>query len=525
MQISQNGIRIYYIKWSTPDLVLHFGERIMGKKVENCALISVLIGAVLLTAYMLFHNLGANYLISTDEAYHATNAYEMYKQSNWVINTYKYAADYFNSKPPLCLDLMVASFKVLGASGFAARFPSALGGLLTILLIILFLIKRDNLYSAAIAPVVFAACTPFFTFHMYRAAEMDSFFNFFFVIAMLSLYEMEENAKYMYMYGLALGLAFMCKGPHAALIFIIGLLYIPKIKKAFMSPVRVVLSALLAAIIPVAWMIKRSMFDGVQFINTLMFGETVDRVSGSGNKFWEPVIDFVTSNVSEIFIVALVTIVAAVLIARHFTGREYITVIRDFVWENYLFIIWTAVPVLFFATMRSYLDWYTYTSQLALCILVARMCGFIAVRAKGKKILLAATSIGLVVLASFFFIIPCIKNDINLAGTGGHPVDEFTEDMKTFEAQYGKEYSGRNVYLISDFRDYSEQGHWEPEYVAPAEMYCDFLPVDGTVDNFLSDTGSIIIVDKDLWDDYAGVLSGHVILQDNSYLIFSTDTY
>ena len=497
----------------------------MKKEIEMGSLISILIGAILLTSYMLFHNLGAGYLISTDEAYHATNAYEMYKQSNWVINTYKYAADYFNSKPPLCLDLMVASFKVFGEGAFAARFPSALGGLLTLAAIILYLIKRDNLYSAVIFPFVFAACTPFFTFHMYRAAEMDSFFNLFFVIAMFSLYETEKNAEYMYLYGISLGLAFMCKGPHAALIFIIGLLYIPKIKDAFKSPVRVIVSALLAALLPVAWMVKRSMFDGMEFINTLMFGETVDRVSESDNSFLEPVTDFVTSNVMVVFLVAAVSIVIAVLVIKHHTGKKYTSVIRDFFSENYLFIIWTVIPVLFFAAMGSYLKWYIYTSLLALCILAARMCGFIAARCTGRKIIIPGVLLGIVIAAALFFIIPCIRNDINLAGTGGHPVDQFVADMQDFAAQYGKEYSGRNVYLISEFRDYSKQGHWEPEYVAPAEMYCDFLPVDGTVENFLHDEGSLIIVDKDLWDQYSADLAGHVILSDNSYLIFSSDMY
>ncbi|SDB26759.1 hypothetical protein [Butyrivibrio sp. INlla16] len=94
----------------------------MGKKVETGLLLTVLSGATLLIVYMLFHNLGAGYLISTDEAYHATNAYEMYKQSNWIVNTYKYAADYFNSKPPLCLDMMAICYKLLGVCNFRRAF-------------------------------------------------------------------------------------------------------------------------------------------------------------------------------------------------------------------------------------------------------------------------------------------------------------------------------------------------------------------------------------------------------------------
>ncbi|WP_026498166.1 ArnT family glycosyltransferase [Butyrivibrio sp. WCD2001] len=497
----------------------------MGKKVEMGLLLTVLSGATLLIVYMLFHNLGAGYLISTDEAYHATNAYEMYKQSNWIVNTYKYAADYFNSKPPLCLDMMAICYKLLGVCNFAARFPSAVGGLLTLLVVILFLIRRDNLYSAVLFPFIFAACTPFFTFHMYRAAEMDSFFNLFFVIAMISLYEIMYNPRFMYLYGISLGLAFMCKGPHAALIFMIGLLYIPRIREAFKKPSRVVISAFLAALLPVAWMVKRSMFDGMQFIDTLMFGETVDRVSTSDENFSKPIIDFIGSNVMQLFIITIIVATVAMAVIKLRSGNRSITVVTNFIKENYLLLVWTVLPVMFFAILKSYLDWYIYTSLLALCILVARLGGIVIEHLVRKNPTVAVITTGLIVAASFFFIVPCIKNDINLAGTGGHPVDEFTQDMLDFASQYGDEYAGRNVYLLSDFRQYSKQGHWECEYVAPAEMYCDFVAVDGTLDNFLSDDGSLIIVDKDLWDKYSSDLTGHVILQDNSYLIFSTDMY
>ena len=176
----------------------------------------LMITFVIVDTYMLFHNLGKGYLIQTGEAYHATNAYEMLKQGNWIVNTYCYAT--------------------------------------------------------AVFPMLFGACTDLFTFHMYRAAEMDSLFNLFFALAMISLYEMSQVPDFMYIYGLALGLAFMCKGSHAALIFFIGLLYIPKIKKAFLSVKRVFLSALMAAIIPCAWMVKRYMFDQSRLFDALFMG-------------------------------------------------------------------------------------------------------------------------------------------------------------------------------------------------------------------------------------------------------------
>ncbi len=117
------------------------------KAIRICENILLIIFGIIL-CYMLFHNLDKGYLIQTDEAYHATNAYEMYKQGNWIVNTYRYAADYFNSKPPLCLDLMQLSYRIFGIIAFAARFPSALAGLFTCAIIVIFsLQKRYSLCS------------------------------------------------------------------------------------------------------------------------------------------------------------------------------------------------------------------------------------------------------------------------------------------------------------------------------------------------------------------------------------------
>lgn len=476
--------------------------------------------------YMLFYNLGEGYLVQTDEAYHATNAYEMYKQGNWVINTYRYATDYFNSKPPLCLDLMVMAYKVFGVSGFAARFPSALGGLIICVITSAFLLYDKRPLAAALFPLLLGTCSKLFSFHMFRAAEMDSLYNMFFTLAMLTLFLMIEHPDFMYAYGLCLGLAFMCKGPHAAIIFIIGLLSIPVTRAAFRSVKRVILSAVLAAIIPCLWMVKRFMFDGFELLNALFFGEVVERVADADTSFSVPILDFVTSNIFILFVILLAVVFAISMIAVKKnvkeTGRDF----TEFFRTNYIFILWAFVPVAFFSATKSSLSWYTYTSQIAVCILAARLVDYCVDRiSTGGAVLKCAVPV-LTVVLSVIFIIPTIRDYINVAGNGGHPVDQLTFELKEMRDEYGDSLSGKNAYLIADFLvDPENTDHWEPEYVAPAEMYLDLIPVDGEVDNFLSDDNAIIIVDKDKWDEYAAVLSGYVILHDDSYLIFSSDRY
>ena len=137
---------------------------------------------------------------------------------------------------------------------------------------------------------------------------MDSVYNLFFVMAMLSLYMMKEKPDFMYVYGVSLGLAFMCKGPHAALIFLIGILYTPMVRRAFTSAKRVIISICLAAVFPAYWLISRYLYDGFELVNSLFVGEVVERVSESKQDLVMPLMDFFRSDISIIFAVSLVVI-------------------------------------------------------------------------------------------------------------------------------------------------------------------------------------------------------------------------
>ena len=363
---------------------------------------------------------------------------------------------------------------------------------------------------------------------------MDSMYNLFFVIAMIALYEMTKDPCFMFVYGASLGLAFMCKGPHAALIFVIGLLYIPKIKNAFASIMRVVASAILAVIIPVVWIVKRYLFDGTKLFEALFGREVTGRLSDADHGAELPWVDLVTSQIFTIFMVVIVLFIIVVVIsARDF--RRVFRMIIEFAGDNYLFAIWVVVPVIFFSITRSYLTWYTYTSFIALSILTARVVDYCVrcarrnesiskIRVNCGKALGAIIPIVVIMLA-FISIIPTITK-IKSDGTGGLPVDQFTYDIEGFKEKYGDTYAGVNAYLIADFLiGTGNVDHWEPEYVAPAEMYLDLMPVDGMLGDFLHDPDAILILDKKRWDDYAEVLTGHVILYDNEYMFFTNDMY
>src|SRR4051812_24752279 len=89
--------------------------------------------ALLLTAgaALFLGNLRGPGLWDVDEGRNATAAYEMLEAGEWVIPTFN--TQLRSHKPVLLYWLQMASYQVFGVNEFAARLPSALAALLTIL--------------------------------------------------------------------------------------------------------------------------------------------------------------------------------------------------------------------------------------------------------------------------------------------------------------------------------------------------------------------------------------------------------
>src|SRR5437016_10639626 len=79
-----------------------------------------------------FPNLGACSLWDIDEGNNAEAAREMLDCGNWVVPTHNYQLRV--DKPALLYWLQIGAFRLFGINELAARFPSALAALLTVLL-------------------------------------------------------------------------------------------------------------------------------------------------------------------------------------------------------------------------------------------------------------------------------------------------------------------------------------------------------------------------------------------------------
>lgn len=143
--------------------------------------------------HLFFHALGYVSVHSTDEACHAINAYEMAKSGDYVVWTLKGNVDYYNSKPPLLLWLMTISYKILGYTPLAMRLPSAISGLIILVLGVTYCYKKWGSKEALLFAAFLPACTIMFNFHMFRTGDMDSLYTLWFALTMFFMSRAEKR--------------------------------------------------------------------------------------------------------------------------------------------------------------------------------------------------------------------------------------------------------------------------------------------------------------------------------------------
>lgn len=137
----------------------------------------------------------------------------MLESGNWIVPTFN--GELRTDKPPLHYFFMMASYKLFGVNEFAARFFSALMGLLTILILYVYTKKIMNAFTAFCASVVLVASTHFL--FEFRLSVPDPYLIFFITLGLFSGFTwlQQKNNSQLFIAAIALGLATLAKGPVA----------------------------------------------------------------------------------------------------------------------------------------------------------------------------------------------------------------------------------------------------------------------------------------------------------------------
>lgn len=212
--------------------------------------------------------LGQVHLFDWDEINFAECAREMIVSGDY----FRVQIDFrpFWEKPPLFIWMQVLSMKAFGINEFAARFPNAIAGIITLLTLYHIGRRVVNEKMARWWVLLYAATwLPHFYF---KSGIIDPFFNLFIFAAFFQVYLIKHSSRKMLhaiLAGLFIGLAVLTKGPVAILVSLLSLAVYVAINRGFgaYKPKYLFSVAISAFVTTAIWFGSEIIAHGTWFIN------------------------------------------------------------------------------------------------------------------------------------------------------------------------------------------------------------------------------------------------------------------
>jgi 4-amino-4-deoxy-L-arabinose transferase and related glycosyltransferases of PMT family len=172
---------------------------------------------IVIASALFFPFLGQAHLFDWDEINFAECAREMLVSNDYL----RVQIDFqpFWEKPPLFIWMQALAMKLFGVNEYAARFPNALVGVIT--LVSLFYIGRRIVNERMATWWVLLYAATWLPHFYFKSGIIDPTFNLFIFLAFYQVYMLRHSSKrlmYAMLAGMFLGLAVLTKGPVAILV-------------------------------------------------------------------------------------------------------------------------------------------------------------------------------------------------------------------------------------------------------------------------------------------------------------------
>ncbi|MPL60454.1 Undecaprenyl phosphate-alpha-4-amino-4-deoxy-L-arabinose arabinosyl transferase [bioreactor metagenome] len=223
-----------------------------------------------IASIIMFYNLGGIPLLDPDEPVYAETPKEMFAFQDFT--SPRIYGEYWYDKPPMYYWLVAASYKVFGVSEFAARFPSALLGVVGVLVVYSFSRRLFNERAALASALVLATSIEYF--YLSKAAVTDITLNLFLTLSLLSFI----TKKYYWFY-LWAGLATLTKGP-IGLLFptaIIFLYLVTTWRFSELKSMKIPAGIMIYALVGIPWYLMMYQIHGSIFIDTFLGFHNITR--------------------------------------------------------------------------------------------------------------------------------------------------------------------------------------------------------------------------------------------------------
>lgn len=170
---------------------------------------------LLICYFPLFLHLDSLSLRLWDEARRGVNALEMAESGNWLVTHFEGQPEMYGTKPPLLVWSQAFFMKLFGYGELAVRLPSALAGLATVLLLLIFHQKVLKIpLSGYLSGIVLITSSVYIDSHGAIAGDFDALLTLWCTAYLFCFYHFLESQKlkYLYLTGVFLILAGLTKG-------------------------------------------------------------------------------------------------------------------------------------------------------------------------------------------------------------------------------------------------------------------------------------------------------------------------
>jgi 4-amino-4-deoxy-L-arabinose transferase-like glycosyltransferase len=215
-------------------------------------------------------------LTDLDEGFYASVAWEMRQSGDW--RTPSFLGEPWFEKPPLLYWLMLGSMRLFGENEFALRLPSALMYALTLALLAWWGNRQLGAGAGSWAALLFALAP--LSLILARLAITDMALAFFLTLAVIALWE-ARGLGWSLIGGVALGLAFLTKGPFG--LGLVGLLYLWNARTLCAQGVRfrwVLVALVVALLTALPWYVEVYLQHGGAFFNEFVVKQNLLRFAG-----------------------------------------------------------------------------------------------------------------------------------------------------------------------------------------------------------------------------------------------------
>lgn len=371
--------------------------------------------------------LGQVHLFDWDEINFAECAREMIRSHDFLQVQINFLP--FWEKPPLFIWMQVFSMKIFGVNEFAARFPNAVVGIIT--LNVLYSIGKKEFterfawwwvwcYAGSILPQFY-----------FKSGIIDPSFNLFIFLSIYYNFKLEQNKlinrpawKLATFTALFLGLAVLTKGPVAIIIFSLCWIFTRitrQGRKNIFNP-ELVWIAILTVFISVSWFLLIWLKDGseqIQLFIQYQWRLLTTGDSGHGQPFWYHWV---------ILLFGCFPASVLLFMRKKDHGGE-LEAQREL--KNYMWVLFFVVLILF-SLVKTKIVHYSSLCYFPLTFIAARTLYHMALEWRGKK-LMSTICIVIGLLISFALIL------IPFLGTHKHLIFDYVKDS------FGKSALDRNV--------------------------------------------------------------------------------